>query len=332
MSESHRAVVCRELGGEDALTIEAWPVAACEEKQIRVRTRAASVNFPDTLIIRGLYQMKPELPFVPGHELSGEVVEVGAGVDDFQPGDRVLSLCGFGAFAEQVVVAPPLHQLYRIPDAMPWDEAAGFNLTYGTAIHGLRQRGALREGESVLVLGAAGGCGSAAVEVAKAMGAKVFGAASSREKCAFVESLGADGVIDLGERELRAAVQELTEGRGVDLVFDPVGGDLFADAVRSLAWNGRLLVVGFAAGEIPQIAVNRTLLKSISIAGVAYGMSAIRDPAMNAENFRWLFDAYERGALRPRIDRRFAFEDTASALRHVRDRRVMGKVIIEIGD
>jgi NADPH2:quinone reductase len=330
VSREVRALVCRELGGEEKLGVEPWPLADCGEGQIRVLVKAASVNFPDTLMIRGLYQMKPELPFVPGHELSGEVAEVGAKVSDFQPGDRVLALCGFGAFTEEILVAPPFHQAYRIPDAMPWDEAAGFNLTYGTAMHGLRQRAALQAGESVLVLGAAGGCGSAAVEVAKAMGARVIGAASTSEKCAFVQSLGADSVIDLGREELRPAVKQLTEGRGVDVVFDPVGGDLFADAVRSMAWNGRLLVVGFAAGEIPQISVNRTLLKSIAVVGVAYGMSAIKDPAMNARNFEWLFDAYSRGALRPRIDSRFSLDDAADALRRVRDRHAMGKVIVEV--
>lgn len=330
MSREIRALVCRELGGEEKLAVEPWQIGECGDAQIRVRVRAASVNFPDTLMIRGLYQVKPELPFVPGHELSGEVVEVGAKVAGFQPGDRVLALCGFGAFTEEILLTPPLHQLYRIPDSMPWDEAAGFNLTYGTAIHGLRQRGALRSGESVLVLGAAGGCGSAAVEVAKAMGARVIGAASTSEKCAFVQGLGADSAIDLSGTSLRPAVQELTGGRGVDVVFDPVGGDLFADAVRSLAWNGRFLVVGFAAGEIPQIAVNRTLLKSIAVVGVAYGMSAIKDPAMNAENFDWLFDAYGRGALRPRIDSRFSLDDAAEAMRRVRERHAMGKVIVEV--
>jgi NADPH2:quinone reductase len=290
------------------------------------------VNFPDTLVIRGEYQYKYDPPFVPGHECSGTVLEAGGEVEGLSVGDRVLAMTGVGAFASQVVARPPRSdQVFRIPDAMSWDEAAALNLTYGTAILGLARRAQLQPGESVLVLGAAGGTGSAAVQVAKAMGAYVIGAAGGAEKLAIAERCGADAVVDYREDGLSARVKELTGGRGADVVFDPVGGTDFREYLRCVAWNGRYLVVGFAAGDIPTVGLNLVLLKSVSIVGVAYGAAARLDPAANAENFAQLFRWYDEGRLHPVIGQRFALEDGAEALRVVSGRGALGKVLIEIG-
>ena len=231
-------------------------------------------------------------------------------------GDRVLALVGSGGFATDVVVRPSTMQVHRIPDEMPFDEAAAFDMTYGTGIHGLVRRGGLRAGESVLVLGAAGGCGSAAVQIAKAAGATVIAVAGGEEKCALATALGADAVIDhRSTPSLSTAVKELTEGRGVDVVFDTVGGADAREQLRSLAWNGRYLVVGFAAGEIPMVKANQMILKGVSMVGVAYGMSAIIDPAANQEDFAQLFDWYRAGLVTPAIGHRFALTDAADAMR-----------------
>jgi NADPH2:quinone reductase len=327
-----KALVCPELGGEEVLRIEDLPDPECGPSQVRIDVEVASVNFPDTLVIRGEYQYKYDPPFVPGHECSGTLLEVGADVDGFSVGDRVLAMTGVGAFASQVVARPPrADQVYRIPDAMPWDEAAAFNLTYGTAVLGLATRGQLRAGESVLVLGAAGGTGSAAVQVAKAMGAYVIGAAGGAEKLAVAEQCGADAVVDYREEGLSARVKELTGGRGADVVFDPVGGSDFREYLRCVAWNGRYLVVGFAGGDIPNMGLNLVLLKSISVVGVAYGASARLDPAMNQDNFAQLFRWYDEGMLHPFVGHHFPLEAGAEALRVVSGRGALGKVVIDIG-
>jgi NADPH2:quinone reductase len=327
------ALVCPELGGEEVLRVEELPSQECGPGAVRIAVHAASVNFPDTLVIRGEYQYKYDPPFVPGHESSGTVTDVGTGVDGFAVGDRVLAMTGIGAFASEVVATPPRRdQVFRIPDAMGWYEAAAFNLTYGTAIHGLSRRGRLQAGESVLVLGAAGGTGSAAIQVAKAMGAYVIGAAGGADKLAIAEQCGADAVVDYREEGLSARVKELTGGVGVDVVFDPVGGGDFREYLRCLAWDGRYLVVGFAAGEIPSIGLNLILLKSASFVGVAYGASARVDPAANAENFEQLFRWYDDGLLKPVIGHHFPLEQGAEALRVVTNRGALGKVIIDIGD
>lgn len=326
-----RALVCPELGGEEVLEVRELPSPSCGAGEVRICARAAGVNFPDTLVIRGQYQYRYDPPFVPGHECAGTVLEVGEGVDRFTVGDRVLAMSGTGAFAEEVVcdAGGRRDQVFRIPDAMPFDQAAGFDLTYGTAILGWR-RGALRAGESVLVLGAAGGCGSAAVQVAKAMGAFVVAAAGGPEKLDVARRCGADAVIDYREEPVSERVKELTGGQGVDVVFDPVGGAGFRDHLRSLAWNGRYLVVGFAGGEIPQVGLNLVLLKSVSIVGVAYGATARLDPAGNADAFEQLFAWYDAGLLEPVIGHRFPLERGGDALRVVSGRGALGKVIVEI--
>lgn len=331
-----RAVVCTSLIGEDGLEARHdWePPGPLQPHQVRIAVEAASVNFPDVLITRGLYQLKRHPPFVPGNEASGTVVETGTDVTGVMTGDRVLALTGVGAFADQLVVNPPMQQLHRIPDSMTFADAAAFNLTYGTAGHGLLERGALRAGETVLINGAAGGCGSAAVQIAKAAGARVIAVAGGPAKTRLATTLGADDVIDHaqldGERALSSAVRELTGGRGVDVVFDNVGGDV-RDLVRCLAWNGRFLVVGFAGGEVPTLPLNLTVLKSIDVVGVAYGASAIADPAANRALFQRLFGWYEAGSLRPHIGATFPFEHAADAVRSLHDRTALGKVVITFG-
>jgi len=243
----------------------------------------------------------------------------------------VLTICGSGAFATEVVATPPSQQVHRIPDEMSFDEAACFNMTYGTGIHGLLRRGGLRAGESVVVLGASGGCGSAAVQIAKAAGATVIAVAGGAEKCELARGLGADVVLDhLTLGSLSEAVKEHTDGRGVDVVFDTVGGPDAREPLRSLAWNGRYLVIGFASGDIPTIKANQAILKSISIVGVAYGMSAILDPKANVEDFSQLFDWYRQGRVTPVIGHRFPLADTAEAMRVVFERRALGKVVVEM--
>jgi NADPH2:quinone reductase len=326
-----RALVCRELGGEELLEVrDDWPSRPCGADQVRIDVRAASVNFPDVLVIRGLYQLKPELPFVPGNECSGVVVETGADVHDLAVGDRVLTLLGTGAFATEVV-ASKHSQVLRIPDAMGWDDAAAFNLTYGTSMHALHRRGQVREGEVVLITGAAGGCGLAAVQIAKAMGAFVIAVAGGEAKVALAAASGADATIDhLLGGSIAERVREITGGHGADVVFDAVGGEDVRDLLRAMAWNGRFLVVGFASGAIPTFRANQTILKSISIVGVAYGASAIVDPASNRQDFDQLFSWYEAGLVRPHIGHRFPLDRAADAIRVVGERRAMGKVVVDI--
>jgi NADPH:quinone reductase len=333
-----RAVVCTELTGEAGLEIrQDWPSPDCGPKQVRIEVHAASVNFPDTLITRGTYQMRAEPPFVPGNECAGVVTEIGTEVSGLALGDRVLTLTGTGAFAEEVVATPPFQQVHRIPAEMSWEDAAAFNLTYGTAGHGLIQRGHVAAGETVLVTGAAGGCGSAAVQIAVALGAQVIAVVGGAVKSALARELGADVVIDhttLGEgaRALSERVSAETGGRGVDVVFDnvgaPVGSDDVRDLVRCLGWNGRYLVVGFAGGGIPSLALNRTILRSISIVGVAYGASAIVDPASNGRLFAQLFELYRAGKVTPHIGHRFPLEAAAQAVATLSERHALGKVVI----
>lgn len=325
------AAVCTALTGEDSLQVLDWPTRELGASELRVAVRAASVNFPDVLIVRGLYQVRPDPPFVPGSEIAGVVTEVGSAVTGLQPGDRVLAVTGYGAFATEVVLTQGQSQIHAIPDEMPFDEAAAFDLTYGTAYHGLIRRGRLEAGETVLVNGATGGCGSAAIQIAKATGASVIAVAGGAEKCALAWELGADVVIDHQTTDsLSAAVREATGGRGADVFFDNVGGADVRDELRCLAWNGRYLVVGFAGGEIPTFKANQTILKGISIVGVAYGMSAVIDPGANAEDFQQLFGWYREGKVRPHIGQRFPLDQAADAIRTLAERRALGKVVVEM--
>jgi NADPH2:quinone reductase len=293
-----------------------------------VRVYAASVNFPDTLTIQGLYQVKHAVPFVPGSEAAGFVEAVGSAVTGFAPGDRVAVLTRVGAFAQKV--AAPAATAIRLPDGVSFDFAAAFNVTYGTAYLALCRQAKVQATETVLVLGAAGGVGLAAVEIAKARGATVIAAASSSEKLEIARESGADTCIDYSREDLKAAVRALTGGRGVDIVFDPVGDAYTEPALRSMAWEGRYLVIGFAAGQIPRIPLNLLLLKSAAAIGTFWGDWAARNPQSNAQNIADIFRMHMRGDIRARISQRFSLEKAPAALRCLMDRRATGKLLIQV--
>jgi len=291
-----------------------------------VAVRAASVNFPDVLIIQNKYQFKPPLPFSPGSELAGVVKEVGEGAGGFKPGDRVMAFTAYGAFAEEVKVDAA--RLLPMPEGMDFPSAAAFLLTYATSDHALRDRGALQAGETLLVLGAAGGVGLAAIEIGKALGARVIACASSAEKLAVCREHGADAGIDYAREDLRERIKALTDGRGVDVVYDPVGGSYTEPAFRSLAWRGRLLVVGFAAGEIPKLPLNLALLKGASVIGVFWGDFARREPRQFADSVRQLGAWYAEGKLRPHVSQTLPLERAADALKLMAARQVKGKIVL----
>jgi len=328
-----KAMLSTEVGGPEILQLTDMPTPEPGKKQVRIRVHAAGVNFPDTLIIRDLYQMKPPRPFAPGGEVAGVVEAVGEDVKHLHKGDRVLGMSGFGGFATELVL--DAERAVKIPDNMPYDEAACFVLTYGTSHHALKDRAELKAGESVLILGAAGGVGIAAVELAKAAGAKVIAAVSSEEKAQFCRDAGADETL-IYTREMsdRAAQKEFSNqikalsGRdGVDVIYDAVGGDYAEPAVRSLAWKGRYLVVGFPAG-IPKIPLNLTLLKGCQIVGVFWGAHTLREPQNHAENMGDLFRLYSEGKVKPRISASYTLENAGEALQLLQDRKVLGKVVI----
>ena len=325
-----RALLCERHGPPEDLVIREVPVPEAGAGKLVIRVEAAGVNFPDTLIIRDAYQIKPPLPFAPGGEAAGIIETVGPGVEHFRPGDRVAAMSTWGAFSE--LVAVDATGASRIPDEMPYDVAAGFTIVYGTGIHALAQRAALQPGETLLVLGAAGGVGIAAVEIGRAMGAKVIAAASTPEKLSFAKAHGAEELIDYSQPDFRDRIKAATGGRGPDVIFDPVGGDLAEPAFRSISPNGRYLVVGFAAGGIPSIPLNLPLVKSASIIGVFWGAFLNRYPQVHAANMERLYGWYREGALNPEISRRFAFEDGAAAIRWVMDRRALGKVVLTMGN
>jgi NADPH2:quinone reductase len=324
-----KALLCRQYGPPESLTFEdtAEPVAGPGE--VVVSMRAASVNFPDVLIIQGRYQFKPPFPFSPGSEAAGVVRSVGEGVEGVAPGDRVVTLPGFGCFAEQIAVHAS--RVWAMPAGMDFVTASAFTLTYGTAMHALVDRGAVRSGETLVVLGAAGGVGLAAVEIGKAVGARVIACASSAAKLEACRAHGADDTIDYSTDDLRDRLKALTDGRGADVVYDPVGGPLTEAAARSLAWRGRLLVVGFAAGDIPKLALNLPLLKGSSIVGVFFGEFTRREPAAFARQFGQLADWYAEGRLRPQIAEVLPLDRAAEGIAKLALRAVTGKVVVVPG-
>jgi len=290
-----------------------------------VDVKAAGVNFPDSLIVQGKYQVKPTLPFVPGMEAGGVISAVGEGID-LPLGTRVLAHPHIGAFAEKVAV--PVNEIFQIPDSMGFNEAAGFAHVYGTSHHALKDRAHLRAGETLLVLGAAGGVGLAAVEIGKVMGATVIAAASSPDKLALCKAHGADALIDYSREDLRTRIKQITNGQGIDVVYDPVGGALAEQSIRGLRRYGRYLVVGFATGEIPKLPLNLLLLKTAAAIGVFWGQFVENEPQRNAENLRELFAWHAAGKLHPHVSVTFPFEQTAAAIQHVADRKALGKVVI----
>jgi NADPH2:quinone reductase len=294
-----------------------------------ISVKAAGVNFPDVLIIENKYQLKPPLPFSPGSEVSGIVKAVGAGVTDRRPGDRVMAILGFGAFAEEVKTEA--WRAITIPEGMDFSSAAAFGLAYATSEHALCDRGALHAGETLLVLGAAGGVGIAAIEIGKILGARVIACASTDDKLAVCRAHGADETINYATEDLRERIKQLTAGKGVDVVYDPVGGPYTEPALRSLAWRGRLLVVGFAAGEIPKIPLNLTLLKGCSIVGVFWGDFARREPERFANAMNQLGRWFVEGRLKPHVSETFPLERASDALTMMANRQVKGKVVIITG-
>lgn len=329
-----KAMLSHEPGGPDTLVMTELPDPGPKAGEVRIRVRAAGLNFPDTLIIRDLYQVKPPRPFAPGGEVAGEIEAVGEGVSGLAPGDRVLALTGYGGFATHVIAEAS--RTVRIPDRMPFDEAACFIFTYATSHHALKDRAEIKAGETLLILGAAGGVGAAAIELAKAAGAKVIAAVSSEEKAEFCRELGADETIVYPlemDRDAQKAfsdqIKSLSDGNGVDIVYDAVGGAYAEPALRALAWKGRFLVVGFPAG-IPKIPLNLTLLKGSQIVGVFWGAAVRREPAGHAENMAELFALYEKGQVKPRIHARYPLEQAADALTLMQDRKVLGKVVLTV--
>jgi len=332
-SEPMKAMMSHEPGGAETLRLTETPTPEPAPGQLRIAVKAAGVNFPDTLIIRDLYQFKPPRPFAPGGEVAGVVEAVGDNVEGFKPGDRVLSGGINGGFATHFIADAA--RTNKIPDAMPFDEAAGFMLTYGTSHYALKDRAKIQVGESLFILGAAGGVGAAAIELGKAFGAKVVAGVSSEDKAAFCKDLGADetlvypkGELDRdAQKALSGEIKKLCGGEGANVVYDAVGGAYAEPAVRALAWEGRFLVVGFPAG-IPKIPLNLTLLKSCQIVGVFWGAFTMRNPAQNAEYVAELFRFYEEGKIRPRITASFPLEDAAKALALLEDRKATGKVVL----
>lgn len=324
-----KAVLCTEWGPPERLILGERPEPRPGAGEVRIAVRACGVNFADTLLIEGKYQERPSFPFSPGLEIAGEVLGVGAGVGGLRPGDRVLAICGYGGFAEQALA--PARTTVVIPESVDFRTAAAFAVAYGTAHVALEHRAGLAAGETLLVHGAAGGVGLAAVEVGKAMGATVIAAASSQEKRALALAHGATHVLDSRAGGLREQVKGLTGGRGVDVVFDPVGGELLAESLRCLTWEGRLLVIGFASGSIPQVPANLLLVKNISVVGVYWGGYASRKPEVITQSLRSLFGWHAEGRLRPHVSTTYPLARAADALRALRERRATGKIVLDVG-
>jgi len=321
-----KAVVCREHGLPDKLDFTTdWPVGELGENDVLVSVKASGLNFPDVLIIQGKYQFQPDMPFIPGGECAGVVAAVGSGVTRWSVGDEVIQMGVSGAFCEQLVVNE--HALLPKPKALSMTEAAGIGVTYFTSYHALVQRANIQPGETLLVLGAAGGVGSTAVELGKALGAKVIAAASSDEKLELCKQLGADEVINYANEDLKERIKALTNGRGVDVVYDPVGGDFSEAAVRSMAWNGRFLVIGFASGPIPKIPLNLTLLKGCSIVGVFWGRFMAEEPEVHKANVATLWEWFEAGKIKPVVTDTFPIEEYQAGYAAMMERRARGKVI-----
>lgn len=321
-----KALVCKEFGLPEKLVFEELSLRKPGAAEVRIKVAAAGVNFPDVLIIQNKYQFKGTPPFAPGGEVCGEIVEVGAKVTQWKVGDRVAALTMQGGFAEECIA--PAAACVAVPEAMSAVVASGFHLVYGTVMHALKDRAQLQPGETLLVLGASGGVGLGAVQLGKIMGARVIAAASSAEKLALCRAQGADELIDYSKESLKEAVKKLTGGNGADVIFDPVGGQYAQDSFSCINWNGRHLVVGFASGPIPEIALNRLLLKGCASLGVFWGGFVQREPEKQAANVRQLYDWFATGKLAPIVTKTYALADGAQALRDMMDRKVTGKVVL----
>ena len=325
-----KAWMCTELGSEDRLQLEDVPTPVCGPTQVRIRVVAAGLNFADTLSIRGKHYATQPLPFIPGMEVAGEIVERGSSIQNLEVGQKVMSVVGFGGLAEEVVADPDLQTVALIPEKMDFFHAAGWVTAYGTSYHALFQRAEIQAKDTVLVLGSGGSCGGAAVELAKSVGATVIAGASSCEKLELARGFGADYLIDYSKVSLSNEVARITEGEGVNIVFDPVGGDQFSDALRSTTWNGRYLAIGFASGSMPQPRVSLLLHRCIDLAGVNFGFFHIRNPEANRANFKEIGSLHERRCLNPKIARIFPLDQAAQALKLVGSRDTVGKMVIRM--
>jgi NADPH2:quinone reductase len=322
-----KAMLCEKFGPPEDLVLKEVADLIPLAGQVRIATEACGVNFPDTLIIENKYQFKPDLPFAPGGEVTGIVDAVGDGVSQDLLGQPVMCMTLSGGFAEQTLCKA--EDLIARPSSMPSTVAAGFTMTYGTSMHALKQRAQLQAGETLLVLGAGGGVGLAAVEIGKQMNATVIAAASSAEKLNAAKNAGADHLIDYSQQDLRSALKEIVGKKGVDVVYDPVGGDMFEAALRSTAWGGRVLVVGFASGDIPKVPVNLALLKGCSIVGVFWGAFRLNYTKEDNENFEQLFAWYEDEKLKPYASKIYALEAAAQALNDLKNRKAVGKIVLK---
>jgi NADPH2:quinone reductase len=323
-----KAILCKSYGPPENLVLEDVPDLKPKEGEVLVEVYAAALNFPDTLQIAGKYQFQPPFPFIPGSEAAGVVKESGPNVNGLETGDRVMAIPGIGAMAEQVCVTAS--SLRKIPECMDFKSAAGFPMVYTTSYYALKQRANLQPGETLLVLGASGGVGMTAVELGKLMGAKVIAGASSEEKLQFAKNAGADFLVNYSDGDLKTKVKELTDGKGADVIYDPVGGDLFDQSTRCINWNGRLLVVGFTSGIIPEYKANLALLKGASMVGVFLGRWIKEEPEEYEANLVELFEFFEQGKIKPAVFQSYKMDDFVSAFNILKDRKAMGKVTLEI--
>jgi NADPH2:quinone reductase len=324
-----RALVCKEFGPTENLTLEEVDAPTPGKGEILLDIKATGVNFPDVLTVQGKYQFKPELPFIPGAEVAGVVTAVGEGVTSRKVGDNVIATTQIGAFAEQCVANE--FASFGMGNSMSFEQAAGFAITYGTSYYALKQQAKIQPGETLLVLGAAGGVGIATIQIAKAMGATVIAAASTEEKLDFACEAGADLRINYSTESLKDKVKELTGGKGVDVVYDPVGGDFSEQAFRAIAWDGRFLVIGFASGPIPAMPLNLALLKGASLVGVFWGAWAARFPMESRQNFDELIEMIDGGKFSPLVTEVYALDDYKAAFASISERRAKGKVILSNG-
>jgi NADPH:quinone reductase-like Zn-dependent oxidoreductase/acyl dehydratase len=325
-----KALLCQNFENSQSLLLQDIPTPIITDNQVLISVRACGVNFPDILIIQGKYQFKPKLPFAPGGEVSGVIIALGKNVTQFSIGTRVLALCGWGGFAEQVAV--DANRVFPIPDQMDWIMSAGTLYNYGTSYYALKQKAEIKPGETILILGAAGGVGLAAVELAKQMGAFVIACASTEDKLNICKSKGADFTINYKEEDLKEKIREITNNKGVDIVYDPVGGVFAEPALRSMAWKGRYLVVGFASGSIPNIPLNLALLKGCSIIGIFWGSFAEKEPQENYKNLGALVQWLLSGRINPHIFKIYSLENASDALHDLQDQKVIGKAIVKVGD
>lgn len=322
-----RAMMCKAHGAPETLVLEELPAPALSDGTVRIGVHACGVNFPDLLIIKGEYQFKPQMPFAPGGEVAGEVIEVGAGVTSLKLGDRVMCLTGFGGYSDEIVIAE--ERCMKLPSNMDYATGAGFSMTYGTSYYALVQCAEMKPGESLLIHGATGGVGTSAVEIGKLLGAKIIATGGNDDKLRKLqEAYGVEHVINYNNGPFKDAVKALTNGQGADVIYDAVGGDVFDQSLRCINWNGRLLVIGFASGRIPSAPANMILIKNCKLVGVFWGAFTAREPQTNKANFEQMFRWFEEGKLKPIVSQRFPLARAADAMNAIANRTVVGKAVL----